>query len=162
RLLALDDAAFDRDIERRLAPRGKMRRISERFSYPVVTVYPSRFAADRYALIGDAALGLHPATAPGLNFGLLAAATLAREVAAARGYRVSRSARPLRATPQARDAPPLSRDERHRRALHERRAADARRARDPDPRRRSRRAVQGASRQRADPRRPRVTRRRAA
>jgi len=87
RLLALDDAAFDRDIERRLAPRGKMRRISERFSYPVVTVYPSRFAADRYALIGDAAVGMHPVTAHGFNFGLLAAATLAREVAAAAARR---------------------------------------------------------------------------
>src|SRR5690606_13780556 len=87
RLLALDDAAFDRDIERRLAPRGKMRRISERFSYPVVTVYPCRFAAGRYALIGDAAVGMHPVTAHGFNFGLLAAATLAREVAAAAARR---------------------------------------------------------------------------
>src|SRR5690606_39929297 len=87
RLLALDDAAFDRDIERRLAPRGKMRRISERFSYPVVTVYPSRFAADRYALIGDAAVGMHPVTAHGFNFGLLAAGTLAGEIAAAASRR---------------------------------------------------------------------------
>src|SRR5690606_4031642 len=50
RLLALDDAGFDREIAERLAPRGRVRRISERFAYPVVTVYPSRFAADRYAL----------------------------------------------------------------------------------------------------------------
>src|SRR5690606_36380957 len=47
RLLALDLEEFDREIERRLAPRGRMRRISERFSYPVVTVYAKRFAATR-------------------------------------------------------------------------------------------------------------------
>src|SRR5690606_18004755 len=51
RLLTRDDARFDREIERRLAPRGRMRRISERFSYPIITVYPSRFTAPRYALI---------------------------------------------------------------------------------------------------------------
>src|SRR5690606_3141095 len=83
RLLALDVAQFDREIERRLAPRGRMRRISERFSYPVVTVYSNRFAAPRYALIGDAAVGMHPVTAHGFNFGLLGATTLARIVAAA-------------------------------------------------------------------------------
>ncbi|HEX6995694.1 MAG TPA: 5-demethoxyubiquinol-8 5-hydroxylase UbiM [Gammaproteobacteria bacterium] len=83
RMLALDVREFDRDVERRLAPRGRMRRISERFSYPVVTVYPSRFTAARYALIGDAAVGMHPVTAHGFNFGLLGATTLARIVAAA-------------------------------------------------------------------------------
>jgi len=87
RLLALDEREFDRDVERRLAPRGRMRRISERFSYPVVTVYPSRFAAERYALIGDAAVGMHPVTAHGFNFGLLAATTLAGEVSAAASRR---------------------------------------------------------------------------
>jgi len=83
RLLALDSEQFDREVERRLAPRGRMRRISERFGYPVVTVYPSRFTAARYALIGDAAVGMHPVTAHGFNFGLLGATTLARIVAAA-------------------------------------------------------------------------------
>jgi len=83
RLLALDLEEFDREIERRLAPRGRMRRISERFSYPVVTVYAKRFAATRYALIGDAAVGMHPVTAHGFNFGLLGATTLARLVTAA-------------------------------------------------------------------------------
>ncbi|MFO7306252.1 MAG: 5-demethoxyubiquinol-8 5-hydroxylase UbiM [Gammaproteobacteria bacterium] len=87
RLLTLDDARFDREIERRLAPRGRMRRISERFSYPIITVYPSRFTAPRYALIGDAAVGMHPVTAHGFNLGLLGAATLAQLIAdaAARG-----------------------------------------------------------------------------
>lgn len=83
RLLAVDVEQFDREVERRLAPRGRMRRISERFSYPVVTVYPNRFSAARYALIGDAAVGMHPVTAHGFNFGLLGATTLAGLVAAA-------------------------------------------------------------------------------
>src|SRR5690606_25587085 len=45
RLLALELEEFDREIERRLAPLGRMRRLRERISYPVVTLYPHRFAA---------------------------------------------------------------------------------------------------------------------
>jgi len=83
RLLALGDEAFDREVERRSAPRVRIRRVSPHFSYPVVTVYASRFVATRYALIGDAAVGMHPVTAHGFNLGLLGTATLANLVAKA-------------------------------------------------------------------------------
>ena len=50
---------------------------------PVVTAYASRFVARRFALLGDAAVGMHPTTAHGLNFGLLGQHALARELLAA-------------------------------------------------------------------------------
>lgn len=87
RLLALEPDEFDREIERRLSPRGRLRRISNHFSYPLVGVYANRFVAPRYALIGDAAVGMHPVTAHGFNLGLFGATTLAQlsASAAARG-----------------------------------------------------------------------------
>lgn len=49
---------------------GTMRLDSECFLYPLVGVYADRFVAKRFALIGDAAVGMHPVTAHGFNFGL--------------------------------------------------------------------------------------------
>lgn len=84
RLQQLGEKEFSSDIERRLRGRlGAMRLISQRYTYPLVSVYADRFVARRYALIGDAAVGMHPVTAHGFNLGLLGAATLAREVIAA-------------------------------------------------------------------------------
>lgn len=88
RLQRLPDPEFSSDIQRRLRSRlGSMRLVSERHLYPLVTVYADRFIARRYALIGDAAVGMHPVTAHGFNLGLLGQSTLAREIiaAAARG-----------------------------------------------------------------------------
>lgn len=55
---------------------GNMRLDSERFSYPLVGVYADRFVAQRFALVGDAAVGMHPVTAHGFNFGLKSAHAL--------------------------------------------------------------------------------------
>ena len=49
---------------------GEMRQIGERFSYPLVGVYAQKFKSTRFALIGDAAVGMHPVTAHGFNLGL--------------------------------------------------------------------------------------------
>ena len=43
---------------------------SERFSYPLVGVYSHRFVGPSFALIGDAAVGMHPVTAHGFNLGV--------------------------------------------------------------------------------------------
>ena len=43
---------------------------STRHVYPLVGVYSRRFVGPRFALIGDAAVGMHPVTAHGFNFGL--------------------------------------------------------------------------------------------
>lgn len=77
-LMRLDEADFSRDITQRFQHRlGEMRLVSTRHAYPLVTVYPDRFVANRFAVIGDAAVGMHPVTAHGFNFGLRGAAHLA-------------------------------------------------------------------------------------
>jgi len=81
-LLALDTTAFTNDIAQRLQYQfGEMALVSARFSYPLVSVYADHFIADRFALIGDAAVGMHPVTAHGFNLGLLGAETLAKQIA---------------------------------------------------------------------------------
>ena len=44
--------------------------------YPLVGVYARRFVARRFALAGDAAVGMHPVTAHGFNLGLDSVARL--------------------------------------------------------------------------------------
>ena len=67
------------EIERRFSGRlGTMRFVSGPHVYPLATTYARHFASDSAALIGDAAVGMHPVTAHGFNLGLQSAATLAR------------------------------------------------------------------------------------
>ncbi len=83
-LLQLDDAAFGQELTRRYRGRlGPMRPVGGRHAVPVVTAYATRFVGVRFALLGDAAVGMHPTTAHGFNFGLLGQAALARQVRAA-------------------------------------------------------------------------------
>lgn len=80
-LLQLSDADFDAEIARRYEYRlGAMQRISERHVYPLVGVYASNFHATRLALIGDAAVGMHPVTAHGFNLGALSVKHLAERL----------------------------------------------------------------------------------
>ena len=84
-LLTLDEDAFNAGLTRRFDNRlGAMRLTSTRHAYPLVGVYPHRMVAERFACVGDAAVGMHPVTAHGFNFGLLSIDTLARELLAAR------------------------------------------------------------------------------
>jgi ubiquinone biosynthesis UbiH/UbiF/VisC/COQ6 family hydroxylase len=66
---------------------GLMRLTGERHIYPLVATYAKRFVCARGALLGDAAVGMHPVTAHGYNFGLYGVDTLARIVAAAHGMK---------------------------------------------------------------------------
>lgn len=71
RVMSLDAETFAREMERRFDGRlGRMELVGERITYPLVGVYAERFAGLRSALIGDAAVGMHPVTAHGFNFGL--------------------------------------------------------------------------------------------
>ncbi len=79
-----DDAQFSCDIQDRFNSRyGDMKLISERFAYPLVGVHASKFYAKRFALIGDAAVGMHPVTAHGYNLGLSGQEILANEIISA-------------------------------------------------------------------------------
>lgn len=80
--LALDDNGFAARIEAQAEGRlGAMRADGPRHHYPLVGVYAQRFAGHRIALIGDAAVGMHPITAHGWNFGVYGVEVLARELA---------------------------------------------------------------------------------
>lgn len=83
-LMALDEVAFGREMERRFAGRlGRMREVGTRHLYPLVGVFAQRFCGPRAALIGDSAVGMHPVTAHGFNFGLQSAERLASRILAA-------------------------------------------------------------------------------
>lgn len=86
---ALAPEALSCTLTRRTAGRlGAMRAIGPVHAYPLATVWSHHFAARRAALIGDAAVGMHPVTAHGFNLGLRSAASLAgliREAAARDG-----------------------------------------------------------------------------
>ncbi len=77
-LADMDEAAFGQDLTRRFDHRlGAMHLASTRHLYPLVGVRPHRLVAQRFACVGDAAVGMHPVTAHGFNFGLLGIGTLA-------------------------------------------------------------------------------------
>lgn len=76
-VLGLTEGAFNADIERRLKGRlGSMALVGARHAYPLVAVHAARFHGHRLALVGDAAVGMHPVTAHGFNLGLRGASTL--------------------------------------------------------------------------------------
>ncbi len=81
----LDPEAFGADMTRRFRGRlGAMTFTGPCCAYPLVGVYPRKFAAERFVAIGDAAVGMHPVTAHGFNFGLLGQDTLAKAIRTAR------------------------------------------------------------------------------
>ncbi len=83
--LALSDAAFAERVGVQSGDRlGALRSVGPRHHYPLVGVYAQRFVAPRFALIGDAAVGMHPVTAHGYNFGHYGVEVLARVLQAAR------------------------------------------------------------------------------
>lgn len=80
-LRQMSDAAFACQAEAFLQGRlGEMRLLSERVEYPLVGAFSDKFAAERFALIGDAAVGMHPVTAHGFNLGLQSVDRLTQEI----------------------------------------------------------------------------------
>ena len=70
RLIGLDDAAFGREVARRLGPHlGAIRPIGRRWMYPLSAMHAQRYVDTRLALVGDAAHGIHPIAGQGLNLG---------------------------------------------------------------------------------------------
>ena len=83
-LMKLTDLEFNQVVTARFKHRlGAMRLLSTRHTYPLVTAYAKRLVGPRFALVGDAAVGMHPVTAHGFNFGLSGIACLASEITTA-------------------------------------------------------------------------------
>ena len=81
RFLALPDEAYGREIERRMGSHlGRVTPIGRRWSYPLAAMHASRYAAERLALVGDAAHGIHPIAGQGLNLGFRDVSALAELV----------------------------------------------------------------------------------
>ena len=70
RVIKLDDAAFAREVARRLGDHlGAVRPIGRRWMYPLSAMHAHRYVDTRLALVGDAAHGIHPIAGQGLNLG---------------------------------------------------------------------------------------------
>jgi len=83
-LMKINKKKFDREIQDNFNNFfGKMELIGKRYSYPMFTTYSKRFISHRFALIGDAAVGMHPVTAHGFNLGLKGLEILIKEIKSA-------------------------------------------------------------------------------
>lgn len=81
RLQGLAPQAFACEIVTRFESRlGDMQLASEVHRYPLVATWSRRFVGRRFALAGDAAVGMHPVTAHGFNLGLASVEHLAQAV----------------------------------------------------------------------------------
>lgn len=79
--LDLGTADFDAELGRRFGDHlGAVAATGPRWSYPLGLSLAESYIADRLALIGDAAHGIHPIAGQGLNLGIRDAAALAEVV----------------------------------------------------------------------------------
>ncbi|WP_333713654.1 UbiH/UbiF/VisC/COQ6 family ubiquinone biosynthesis hydroxylase [Yoonia sp.] len=84
-LMAMDDDAFLAALRPAFGSfLGQISLVGARFAYPLNLTLANSFVADRVALVGDAAHGVHPIAGQGLNAGLRDVAALADVLESAR------------------------------------------------------------------------------
>ena len=80
----MDDAGYLAELRPRFGDfLGAIRLAGARYGYPLALSLAERFTAERVALAGDAAHGIHPLAGQGLNLGLRDVAALAEVLVAA-------------------------------------------------------------------------------
>ena len=85
RLMAADDAAFLDHLRPRFGDfLGEISLAGQRYAYPLNLTIANAFVAERLALVGDAAHGVHPIAGQGLNLGLRDVGALAEVLAEAK------------------------------------------------------------------------------
>ena len=78
-LKIVDPDIFNLEVTKKFKGRfGPMKLDGDRYVYPLISVYSKKFIGNKYAVIGDAAVGMHPVTAHGYNFGLDSVITLSQ------------------------------------------------------------------------------------
>ena len=85
-ILKMTDEQFNSQVQQWFGNKlGKISLVGKRHSYPLIAVHADKFVSNRYAVVGDASVGMHPVTAHGFNLGLRGAHTLANEIKQALG-----------------------------------------------------------------------------
>jgi 2-polyprenyl-6-methoxyphenol hydroxylase-like FAD-dependent oxidoreductase len=80
-LMKMSDKKFNQEMQNSFNNFfGKMKLIGKRYSYPMITTYTKKFVSHRFAVVGDAAVGMHPVTAHGFNLGLKGLEILINEI----------------------------------------------------------------------------------
>ncbi|MDP9837389.1 2-octaprenyl-6-methoxyphenol hydroxylase [Neorhizobium huautlense] len=81
RLVTSDDLVFEEELQRRFGHKlGELRVLGCRKAFPLGLTLSRSFVAQRFALAGDAAHGIHPISGQGLNLGFKDVAALAETV----------------------------------------------------------------------------------
>ena len=81
RLMAADDFTFELELEQRFGHKlGEIEVVGKRKAFPLGLTLARDFVRPRFALIGDAAHGIHPISGQGLNLGFKDAAALAQTI----------------------------------------------------------------------------------
>lgn len=81
RLMAADDFTFELELEQRFGHKlGEIEVVGPRKAFPLGLTLARDFVKHRFALVGDAAHGIHPIAGQGLNLGFKDAAALAQTI----------------------------------------------------------------------------------
>ncbi|MDB5554425.1 MAG: 2-octaprenyl-6-methoxyphenyl hydroxylase [Rhizobium sp.] len=81
KLVAADDLVFEEELERRFGHKlGPIRAVGGRRAFPLGLTLARAFVANRIALAGDSAHGIHPISGQGLNLGFKDVAALAETI----------------------------------------------------------------------------------
>lgn len=81
RLVTADDMVFEEELERRFGHKlGAIRPVGPRRAFPLGLTLARAFVANRFALAGDAAHGIHPISGQGLNLGFKDVAALVETI----------------------------------------------------------------------------------